>query len=307
MRARTSAGDVSVVRDNRRRLFCEISPLTYRISELKERGRRYLVWGLHPRSYARERSTASLPVLVYGHNSLIRRQLGEVDPALQENKATNLGLAAPQIDGVLVPPGRTFSFWRLVGEAAQSKGYCVGLVIRNGSPSHGVGGGLCQLSNLLHWMVLHSSLTIVEHHHHNELDLFPDFDRVLPFGTGTSVAYNNVDYQFRNDTPRTYQVRVAVTATHLRGELRACTPEPRSYHIVERDPHFSREPDGLFRNNAVHRRVVDKRTGRTVSDELLLRNRARVMYDEAHIDPGSIRVLSTPDADDQNRGRRYAR
>lgn len=66
---------------------------------------------------ARNRSPEPLPTLVYRHNSLIRRTLGEVDPQLQENKANNLALAAPCVDGILIPPGKTFSFSKLVGNA----------------------------------------------------------------------------------------------------------------------------------------------------------------------------------------------
>jgi vancomycin resistance protein VanW len=244
-----------------RRLFCEISPTTYRISAAKERTKRFAVWAVHHRSFARERSNQPLPVLVCAHNSLIRRRLGDVDPVLQENKATNLALAAPRIDGVLLRPGQVFSFWRLVGEATPRRGYRTGLVIRSGSPDAGVGGGLCQFTNLLHWMALHSSLTISEHHHHNQLDLFPDYGRELPFGTGTSVAYPHVDYQLRNETANTFQLRVHVSETHLRGELRALEPEPLAYHVVERDMHFSRERDGYYRSNEIWRRVVDKGTG----------------------------------------------
>jgi len=46
---------------------------------------------------------------------VLRRTLGNVDLQLQENKAVNLSLAAPHINGVLIRPGETFSFWHLVG------------------------------------------------------------------------------------------------------------------------------------------------------------------------------------------------
>jgi vancomycin resistance protein VanW len=227
-------------------------------------------------------------VRIYSHSSLIRRRLGDVDPDLQENKATNLALAAPRIDGIVLRPGQVFSFWRLVGDATAQKGYRNGLVIRSGAPDTGVGGGLCQLTNLLHWMALHSPLTIAEHHHHNQMDLFPDYGRELPFGTGTSIAYPHVDYQLRNGTTNTFQLLVGVTDTHLRGELRALKPEPLAYHVVELDMHFRREPDGLYRKNEIWRQLVDKRTGATVREELLLRNHAKVMYDEQFVPPESV-------------------
>lgn len=64
-------------------------------------------------------------------------------------------------------------------------------------------------------------LQIVEHHHHDGLDLFPDFNRQIPFGTGTSIVYNYLDYRFYNPTNATYQLIVYVTDKYLCGELRA--------------------------------------------------------------------------------------
>jgi len=96
---------------------------------------------------------------------------------LQENKATNLALAVKHIDGLLKRPGETFSVWKLIGRTTKGRGYKEGLTIAKGKPSQGIGGGMCQLSNLIHWLVLHSELTITEHHHHDGLDLFPDFGR----------------------------------------------------------------------------------------------------------------------------------
>ena len=154
--------------------------------------------------FAKERKEESLPIVIYRHNSLIRRRLGNVNMQLQENKATNLGFAVKHIDGLVIHPGETFSVWKLIGRTTKRKGYKEGLTIAKGKPSQGIGGGMCQLSNLIHWLVLHSELTITEHHHHDGLDLFPDFGRQIPFGTGTSISYNYIDYRFRNDTQNTY-------------------------------------------------------------------------------------------------------
>ncbi len=44
-------------------------------------------------------------------------------------------------------------------------------------------GGICQLSNLIHWMVLHSPLQVVERANHS-FDPFPDEGRVLPLVLG---------------------------------------------------------------------------------------------------------------------------
>ena len=262
-----------------RKLFCEISPFTYRLSMEKEILKRHLKDFIHKIRFARERTTDNLPVVIYRHNSLIRRRLGNVNMQLQENKATNLALAVKNIDGLLIRPGETFSVWKQIGRTTERKGYKEGLVIAKGAPGQGIGGGLCQLSNLIHWMVLHSDLTIVEHHHHDALDLFPDYGRQIPFGTGTSISYNYLDYRVRNDTSNTYQLRLWVDGEYLRGELRAVDPQPHTFHIHAENEYFSREGDVIYRNGQVFRDTIDANTGNAIESQLIRTNHARVMYE----------------------------
>ena len=262
-----------------RKLFCEISPLTYRLSVEKGILKRNLSDLMRKERFAGERSGLLLPVVVYQHSSLIRRRLGGVDMRLQENKATNLAIAVSCIDGLLIRPGEVFSVWRLVGRTTRRKGYKEGLTIERGKPSRGVGGGLCQLSNLIHWMVLHSELTITEHHHHDGLDLFPDFGRKIPFGTGTSISYNYLDYRFKNLTGNTYQLKLWVDGEYLRGELRAIAPLAHTFHIHAENEFFSREDGVVYRNGQVFRDVLDSATGQCLESKLIRTNHAKVMYD----------------------------
>ena len=263
----------------KRKLFCEICPFTYRLSMEKEILKRHLRDHLHDTHFAKERTTESLPILVYRHNSLIRRRLGNVNMQLQENKATNLALAVKHIDGLLIRPGETFSVWKLVGRTTKRKGYKEGLTIAKGQPSKGIGGGMCQLSNLIHWLVLHSELTITEHHHHDGLDLFPDYGRQIPFGTGTSISYNYLDYRFKNDTENVYQLRLKVDDEYLCGELRAVEHQPYTYHIHAENECFSREDGVIYRNGQVFRDVIDCATGRCEESQLIRTNHAKVMYE----------------------------
>lgn len=263
----------------RRKLFCEISPFTYRLSMEKEILKRHLKDSLSKYHFAKERVESSLPVLVYQHNSLIRRRLGNVNMQLQENKVANLALAVSHIDGLIIRPDETFSVWKLIGRTTKRKGYKEGLTIAKGQPSQGIGGGLCQLSNLIHWMILHSELTIVEHHHHDGLDLFPDFGRQIPFGTGTSISYNYLDYRVKNETSNTYQLRLRVDDEYLCGELRATEVQPHTFHIHAEDEFFSRENGIVYRNGKVYRDIIDRVTGRCLDSQLIRTNHAKVMYD----------------------------
>ena len=229
--------------------------------------------------FAKERTCDSLPVVIYRHNSLIRRRLGNVDMRLQENKAVNLALAVKHIDGLLIRPGETFSVWKLIGRTTESKGYKEGLTITHGKPAKGIGGGMCQLSNLIHWMVLHSELTITEHHHHDALDLFPDHGRQIPFGTGTSISYNYIDYRVKNNTDNTYQLRLHVDDEYLCGELLAVEQLPHTFHIHAEGEYFSRENGVVYRNGKVYRDTIDRNTGECLDTQLIRTNHARVMYE----------------------------
>ncbi len=273
-----------------RRLFCELGPWAYRISTAKEILLRDCRDLFSRTKFARERSPSLLPAVICRHSSLIRRTLGDVDQALQENKAENLRLAVPHVDKILIRPGETFSFWKLVGNCTAKKGYREGLVIKGGVPGRGIGGGMCQFTNLLHWMALHSPLEITEHHHHNGVDLFPDYGRKVPFGCGTSILYNYRDYRLYNPTNQTFQFTVWLDEKNLNGELRAQHALDTAYHIQEKDAYFVQEPDGnWYRHNQIYQRVVDKRSGNTVRNQMILENHSRVLYDPSLIPPASIR------------------
>jgi vancomycin resistance protein VanW len=193
----------------------------------------------------------------------------------------NLRLASARTDGVVIRPGESFSFNKVVGNCTSRKGYVVGMRLSNGEARAGVGGGICQLANLLHWMFLHSPLTVVERSEHS-FDPFPDKNRVLPWGVGCSIVWNYVDLVVRNDTDLIFQVRTWLDDKHLRGELRADRPAEHSYKVEARDEEFVRLPheggDRVWRRNEIWRVLIDRRTGDTVGEELLKRNCAVVKY-----------------------------
>ena len=212
------------------------------------------------------------------HASPLLRELEGVPMALQHNKVVNLRLASARVDGLLIGPGETFSFNRVVGNCTRRKGYVDGLRFVDGEVGAGVGGGICQLANLLHWLFLHSPLTVLERSEHS-LDLFPDQGRVLPWGVGCTIVYNYVDLVVRNDTATTFQLRARVGEQHLRGELRADRPAAVSYVVEGRHERFDEVPGGgLRRRNEIWRTTLDAHTGTPLAEELVRRNAAGVRY-----------------------------
>lgn len=266
-----------------RKLFCDISPAAYKISLFKCRTVRKIKNLISKENFSKEKSREKLPVVIYSHSSLIKRTLGNADPVLQENKKVNLSIAAPKVSGILIKPGETFSFWQLVGSCTKKKGYKEGLTISSGKTTSGIGGGMCQFTNLIHFMILHSPLEITEHHHHDAYDLFPDFGRKVPFGTGTSIMYNYLDYRFKNNTDQTFQLIITVGEKNLHGELRSERPLDVKYHIKAENEHFSEENGIVYRNSEVYRECIDKVSEDIIFSDLIRKNHAKVMYDTSDL------------------------
>jgi vancomycin resistance protein VanW len=177
-----------------------------------------------------------------------------------------------------------FSFWRLVGRPTPGRGFLPGLQISFGEMVAMTGGGLCQFSNLLHWMVLHTPMEVTERHRHS-YDPFPDYRRTVPFGTGATVFYNYLDLMFRNGTQRTFQVRSWLDEEYLHGEIRSDAPLKGEYSIEERGHRFVREGGTIYRENQLWRILTDPVTSEVMCEELLMRNHAEVRYDVSGI-PG---------------------
>lgn len=238
---------------------------------------RKLLWISMARKFARTHSREPLKYLCFSHKTPLRRQLKDVDMWLQENKIINLKLAAPKIHGILIRPGETFSYWRLIGKPSRIKGYVKGMVLRSGTFHPGTGGGLCQLSNMIFWMAAHSPLTVVERHRHG-YDVFPDSNRTQPFGSGATCYYPHGDLMLRNDTEHTYQLLVTVGTDYLEGELRVSAPMTEKYRVREDDHHMSPEYwGGYSRHNALYREVYSPE-GELLESSLLVENHALMMY-----------------------------
>jgi len=243
-------------------------------------GRRYLEWLLSGKRYASLIDAERLlPYKAACHQTPLLRQLRQVDMQLQYNKITNLRLAASRINGLILRPKETFSFWRLVGKPTRRKGYLDGMVLNNGQICSGTGGGLCQLSNLIYWMTLFTPLTVTERWRHN-YDVFPDSNRTQPFGSGATVVFNYVDLQITNHTPYNFQLHITLDDYNLYGEWRSSQPPETRYEVYEREHLIKAEWwGGYTRNNVICRRTYDRSSNQMIRDEIICANRAIIMYE----------------------------
>lgn len=272
-----------------RKLFCELGPIAYKISVLKEAVRKDIQDMFKGNKIAKKRDDNKLKYILKGDAKILLRKLEGVDMQLQRNKVVNLKIASSNIDGVIIMPGETFSFWNMVGKPTKKKGYLEGLVIMDSKRfGKDYGGGLCQLANLIHYLVLHTPMEVMELHHHSDA-LFPDYKRRVPFGTGTSVSYKSVDYRFKNTLSYPVQLKVWLDDTMLYGEIRADYELDNKYRLVEEDHHYSLENGVYYRNSNVYRVITNKETKEIVKKELILKNHSRVMYDYSLIPKDEIR------------------
>ncbi|MDV4151558.1 VanW family protein [Clostridium sp. AL.422] len=254
------------------------SKLRLFVGKFYYKAKKYIYWFLSNKSYSRRRTSNKLEYLVFTHKTPLYRKLKDVDMYLQENKVENLKLALKELNGLEVNPGEYFSYWKALGKPSYRKGYKDGLVLcPDGSFKPGVGGGLCQLSNLIYWMTLNTPLTVTERYRHSH-DVFPDEKRTQPFGSGATCYYNYLDLEIKNTTNSKYQLILFLTDTHLVGEWRSSEPCQYYYDIYEKEHSMTPGFFGNYiRNNVIYRKVYNL-DSELINDEYICENHAFMMY-----------------------------
>ncbi|HEY0459578.1 MAG TPA: VanW family protein [Pyrinomonadaceae bacterium] len=129
---------------------------------------------------------------------------------LLAGKVHNLRLAVSRLDGLEIPAGATFSFWKQTGRAGASKGYVAGRELREGCIVPNIGGGLCQISNALYDAALAANFEIVERHAHTQIIAGSLAER----GRDATVFWNYVDLRFRSSKP--FRIEARLGKDHLR-------------------------------------------------------------------------------------------
>ena len=122
--------------------------------------------------------------------------------ANNEDRSTNLNLAASKIDGTILSPGEEFSYNKIVGERSISAGYKEAKVYQNGEVVDGIGGGICQISSTLYNAVVFANLEVTERYNHQFITSY------VEAGRDATVAYGTKDFKFINN--RTYPIRIDV-------------------------------------------------------------------------------------------------
>ncbi len=233
-----------------------------------------------PDVIARQRGKAGdFPILVSEKSSPLKREVPGGLAAHIAEKTRNLELGAARLNGLIIGPGEVFSFTRTVGPSTRRRGYLPALEFRDGQTVTAVGGGLCQLANLIVLLGIEAGMEIIERHRHS-LDLFPDAERTAPFGCGATVFYQHVDLRLRNVLPFPLLLEAAVEPPCCRAAIRSATPMPFACRMIETDHEFVRVGGVIRRRNKLWRET----TGPAGSHrELLCENDCRVVYPAEHL------------------------
>ncbi|WP_395015535.1 VanW family protein [Dongia sp.] len=190
-----------------------ISGLIFAAKAAGLRAQRRLTDILHPVPKLGREQCEILPVLLAESVTPLWSDPRQSEAGLQFGKVENLRRAARHFDGVVIPAGEIFSFWKQLGKPSRARGFVAGRILKEGCMVASTGGGLCQISNALFEVALKAGCPILERHAHS---------RAVPgsaaqLGRDATVAWNYVDLRFR--APQALQLKVGLSAARLTVQL----------------------------------------------------------------------------------------
>lgn len=227
--------------------------------------------------YSSERSETVLPFLLFETSCHMYNKETGFDMVYQENKVFNLKLAANTLDKIVIRPNETFSFWKLVRYADKRIPYKDGLIVSDGMLKTCPGGGLCQISNLLFWLFLHTPLTIVERHGHAVKD-FPDPPSDAPIGVDATISEGWLDLKVINNTDYTIQIAISFDEVNIMGQIRTDIDTGLKFEVINGAIKYCRKNGKVFEDVDVIQNIFSTASGESISTKLLYRNHCEIGY-----------------------------
>ncbi len=137
-------------------------------------------------------------------------------------KRHNIERALAVVDGHLIAPGETFSFWRALGRPTERAGYRAAAALKSGVLTDDIGGAICFVSTLLYNAALLGGMAIDERRAHS-VDSYGDA-RYFELGRDASVEYAYLDLRCRNVVDTPLLLRARLNGERATAELRAAAP-----------------------------------------------------------------------------------
>ena len=126
----------------------------------------------------------------------------------------NIRIGSDQYQGLLIAPGKEFSFNKNLGAVTAAEGYLPELVIKRGKTIPEYGGGICQVSTTLFRAAVYAGLEITKRYNHSYVVSYygtPGFD--------ATIYPPNPDLAFKNNTPGYILIQYKIEGTHLIFEI----------------------------------------------------------------------------------------
>lgn len=130
----------------------------------------------------------------------------------------NIRLGSTKFDGILVPPGETFSFNHFLGEVTQAEGYDESYVIVGNRTVPGVGGGICQVATTAFRAAFYAGYPIIERWPHAYRVGYYELGGYGP-GFDATIYSPLVDFRFVNDTPYHLLIHTEVDTARARSRF----------------------------------------------------------------------------------------
>ncbi len=175
-----------------------------------------------------------------------------------DNKVYNLKLAAEKINEYVLFPGEIFSFWRIIENPHAFK---ESRSISNGKIINEIGGGICQVSGIVHFASLVSGLEIIERYNHS-VDLYTEETRFAPLGTDATVVYGNKDLRIKNNFNFPIQFKLEIIDKNLTIKVLSTAEIDQKELVYEFLPSENHETivkvtcaDGTFVNQSIYKKL----------------------------------------------------
>ncbi|TXK80929.1 VanW family protein [Paenibacillus sp. N3.4] len=161
-------------------------------------------------------------------NQGIERKISEFTtsfPLSGAGRIHNIRSTATSIQDMLLAPGETFDYSKIIEQTETKFGYQEAPVILNGKLVPGIGGGICQVSTTLYNAVLRSGLAIVERRNHSLPVSY------VPLGQDATFAGGYINFKFRNTTDAYLLIRTLTTDRDVTVKLFGRMPSSTTYDV----------------------------------------------------------------------------
>lgn len=239
-----------------RKRLTQIFPFLLPLRLLQRKKCFYLKMKLSKTNWAKNISAEKLPFEICKFDSIMVNQKSGYDIRYQLNKVHNLKLAADKMNGILIKPNETFSFWAAIKDADKKIPYKDGLDLTDGKVRGTYGGGLCHLSNLLFLLFLHTPLEIAERHPHT-IEAFPSPDESddSPCGTDATVHEGWLDLKVYNGTDSVFQIVIEFDDERgtITGKILSDKEQEYRYELFNKEKHYRQKNGKIFLDCTVDR------------------------------------------------------